>query len=262
MIRALLVAATGMDAQKFNIDIIANNLANVNTVGYKKGRGEFAELIYQDIKSPGTSSSENSTLPSGIQVGLGSKIVSVQKLFQQGEFVTTGNNLDLVIEGDGFFKLTMPDGSEAYTRAGSFRLDGEGRIVTGEGFLLNPEITIPSTSTSITIGSDGKVTVMEAGNTNPTEVGTIELVRFVNPGGLKPIGRNLYIQTAASGDPIEGTPGTEGIGTILQGFVEMSNVNVVEEMVNMIISQRAYETCSKAIQATEEILQMTNNLKR
>lgn len=262
MIRALLVAATGMNAQKFNIDIIANNLANVNTVGYKKGRGEFAELVYQDIKSPGTSSSENSILSSGIQVGLGSKIVSVQKLFQQGEFVTTGNNLDLVIEGDGFFKLTMPDGSDAYTRAGSFRLDGEGRIVTSEGFLLNPEITIPPTSTSITIGNDGKVTVIEAGNTNPTEVGTIELVRFVNPGGLKPIGRNLYIQTAASGDPIEGTPGTEGIGTILQGFVEMSNVNVVEEMVNMIISQRAYETCSKAIQTTEEILQMTNNLKR
>jgi len=262
MIRALLVAATGMEAQKFNIDLIANNLANVNTVGYKKSRGEFAELIYQDIKAAGTSSSENSTLPSGIQLGLGTKIVSTQKLFQQGDFISTGNTLDLVIEGDGFFKITMPDGSEAYTRSGSFRLDSEGRIVTSDGYLLDPEITIPSTATSITIGNDGKVTVIEAGNTNPTEVGTIELVRFINPGGLKPIGRNLYMATSASGDPIEGTPGTEGIGTVLQGFVEMSNVNVVEEMVNMIISQRAYEICSKAIQSTDEILQMTNNLKR
>lgn len=262
MLRALLVAATGMEAQKFNIDVIANNLANVNTIGYKKGRGDFAELIYQDVKSPGTSSSENSTLPNGIQLGLGTKIVSIQKLFQQGDFISTGNNLDLVIEGDGFFKVTMPDGTESYTRSGSFRLDSEGRIVTSDGYLLSPEITIPSTATSITIGSDGKVTVLEAGNTNPTEVGTIELVRFVNPGGLKPIGRNLYLATSSSGDPIEGTPGTEGIGTILQGFVEMSNVNVVEEMVNMIVSQRAYEICSKAIQSTDEMFQMTNNLKR
>lgn len=262
MIRALLVAATGMEAQKYNIDVIANNLANVNTVGYKKGRAEFAELIYQDIKTPGTSSSENSTLPSGIQLGLGTKIVSTQKLFQQGDFISTGNSLDLVIEGDGFFKITMPDGTEAYTRSGSFRLDSEGRIVNSEGYLLSPEITIPPTSVSITIGGDGKVTVMEAGNANPTEVGTIELVRFVNPGGLRPIGKNLYVVTNASGDPIEGTPGTEGIGTILQGFVEMSNVNVVEEMVNMIVCQRAYEICSKAIQSTDELLQMANNMKR
>lgn len=262
MIRALLVAATGMEAQKYNIDVIANNLANVNTVGYKKGRADFAELIYQDLKSPGTSSSENSILPSGIQLGLGTKIVSTQKLFQQGDFVSTGNHLDVVIEGDGFFKITMPDGTEAYTRSGSFRLDSEGRIVNSEGYLLSPEITIPSTAVSITIGGDGKVTVMEAGNTNPTEVGTIQLVRFINPGGLKPVGKNLYVVSSASGDPIEGIPGTEGIGTILQGFVEMSNVNVVEEMVNMIVSQRAYEVCSKAIQTTDEFLQIANNMKR
>lgn len=262
MIRALLVAATGMDAQKFNIDVIANNIANVNTVGYKKGRAEFAELIYQDIKSPGTASTENTTLPSGVQLGLGTKIVSIQKLFQQGDFVSTGNNLDLVIEGEGFFKILLPDGTEAYTRSGSFRLNNDGKIVNSEGYPLSPEITIPPNAVSITIGSDGKVTVMEGGNTTPTEVGTIELVRFVNPGGLRPIGKNLYVVTASSGDPIEGRPGTEGIGTILQGFVEMSNVNVVEEMVNMIVSQRAYEICSKAIQSTDELLQMANNMKR
>jgi flagellar basal-body rod protein FlgG len=262
MLRSLFIAATGMEAQKLNIDVIANNLANVNTVGFKKSRADFQELIYQDIKTPGAVSAEGAEIPSGIQVGLGVKPVAVQKLFIQGDFVHTGNNLDLVIEGDGFFQVTMPDGTIAYTRSGAFKLDSEGRIVNSDGYPLEPSITVPANTTSITASSDGKITVQQAGTVAPTEIGQIELARFINPGGLKPMGKNLFAPTASSGDVVTGNPSAEGLGTIEQGYVEMSNVNVVEEMVNMIVSQRAYEINSKAVQASDEMLQTANNLKR
>jgi flagellar basal-body rod protein FlgG len=262
MLRSLFTAATGMEAQQLNIDVIANNLANVNTVGFKKSRADFQELFYQDLKTPGATSAEGSEIPSGIELGLGVRPVAVQKLFLQGDFANTGNSLDLVIEGDGFFQIMTPDGTIAYTRAGAFKLDSEGRIVNSDGYPLEPNITIPTDTLSITAGSDGKITVLQAGSTTPSEIGQIELARFINPGGLKANGRNLFTLTASSGDPLLGTPGTEGFGTINQGFLELSNVNIVEEMVNMIISQRAYEVNSKAIQTSDEMLQITNNLKR
>lgn len=262
MLRSLFIAATGMEAQKLNIDVIANNLANVNTVGFKKSRADFQELFYQDLKTPGATSAEGSEVPSGIQMGLGVRPVAVQKIFLQGDFANTGNSLDLVIEGDGFFQIMMPDGTIGYTRSGAFKLDSEGRIVNSDGYPLEPSITIPTDTINITVGSDGKITVLQAGSSTPSEIGQIEVARFINPGGLKSIGRNLFTPTASSGDPLLGTPGTEGFGTINQGFVELSNVNIVEEMVNMIISQRAYEVNSKAIQTSDEMLQIINNLKR
>ncbi|NWF52957.1 MAG: flagellar basal-body rod protein FlgG [Nitrospirae bacterium] len=262
MLRSLYIAATGMEAQKLNIDVIANNLANVNTVGFKKSRADFQELFYQDLKTPGATSAEGSEVPSGIQMGLGVRPIAVQKIFLQGDFANTGNSLDLVIEGDGFFQIMMPDGTIGYTRSGAFKLDSEGRIVNSDGYPLEPNITIPTDTLNITVGSDGKITVLQAGSSTPSEIGQIELARFINPGGLKSIGRNLFIPTASSGDPLLGTPGTEGFGTINQGFVELSNVNIVEEMVNMIISQRAYEVNSKAIQTSDEMLQIVNNLRR
>jgi len=262
MIRSLFITATGMEAQKLNIDVIANNLANVNTIGYKRSRTDFEELMYQELRTPGAPSAEGAQIPSGIQIGLGVRPVAVHKIFQQGDFVQTGNSLDLVIEGDGFFQVIMPDGTVAYTRAGTFKLDSEGRVVSSNGYPIEPLITIPPDTLSISIASDGKVTVMQAGSTTPTEIGQIELARFINPGGLKSIGKSLYVTTASSGEAIIGNPGTEGLGTITQGFVEMSNVNVVEEMVNMIVSQRAYEINSKAVQMADEMLQITNNIKR
>ncbi len=262
MIRSLFIAATGMEAQQLNIDVISNNLANVNTAGYKRSRADFQELIYQDIVAPGTSSSEGAVIPSGIELGLGVTPVAVQKVFLQGDFVQTGNNLDMVIEGDGFFQITKPDGEVAYTRSGAFKMDSEGRIVTSDGYLLEPSVTIPSNTKNITIGSDGKITVIQAGSTTPIEVGQIELARFINPGGLKAIGKSLFEPTASSGEATVNKPGSEGLGTINQGYIEMSNVNIVEEMVNMIISQRAYEINSKAVQASDEMLQVANSLKR
>lgn len=262
MIRSLFIAATGMEAQKLNIDVIANNLSNVNTAGFKKGRADFQELMYQNIKTPGALSAEGAQIPSGIQVGLGVRPVAVQKIFTQGDFASTGNNLDMVIEGDGFFKILKPDGEVAYTRTGAFKLDSEGRIVTSDGYPLEPSITIPSNTLNITVGSDGKVSALQAGSAAPTEVGQIELARFINPAGLKALGKNLFVPTGSSGEPITGNPGSEGIGTIAQGFLELSNVNIVEEMVNMIVSQRAYEINSKAVQASDDMLQIANNLRR
>lgn len=262
MIRSLFTAATGMEAQKINIDVIANNLANANTVGYKKARADFQELIYQNIKSPGAVSAEGAQVPTGIQVGLGVKPVAVQKVFDQGDFVHTGNPLDLVIEGDGFFQISMPDGTVAYSRAGAFKLDNEGRIVNSDGYPIEPGITVPANTLNINVSSDGKISVIQAGSTTPVEIGQIELARFINPGGLKSIGKNLFISTDSSGEATTGNPASEGLGTINQGFIELSNVNVVQEMVNMIISQRAYEINSKAVQASDEMLQTANNLKR
>jgi len=262
MIRSLFIAATGMNAQNLKIDVIANNLANVNTVGYKRGRADFQDLMYQTLKAPGATSAEGNQLPSGIQVGLGTKPAAVQKIFQQGDFVQTGNNLDLVIEGDGFFQIAMPDGTIAYTRTGAFKMDSDGRVVNSDGYLLEPAITIPEDTLDINIGSDGKVTVIQASSGTATEIGQIELTRFINPKGLKAIGKNLFLPTDSSGEPTTLNPGSEGVGTIAQGFLENSNVNIVEEMVNMIISQRAYEINSKAIQTSDEMLQLANNLRR
>ena len=251
-----------MEAQKLNLDVISNNLANANTVGYKKSRADFQELLYQNLSTPGTTSAEGTQTPSGIQIGLGVKPIAVQRNFQQGDFVQTGNNLDLVIEGDGFFQVLMPDGTTGYTRAGSFKLDNQGKVVTSDGYPIEPSVTIPTNTTSITVGSNGKVSVVQAGSTTPTEVGQIEIARFINPVGLQSLGKNLYTVTASSGDATTGNPGTEAFGTISQGFIEMSNVNVIEEMVNMIMSQRSYEIASKTVQAADEMLQTANNIKR
>lgn len=262
MIRSLFTAASGMQAENLNIDVISNNLANVNTSGYKKSRAEFQDLLYQTLREPGARSTITTEIPSGVQVGLGVKPVAVNRVFSQGNFKHTGNPLDIVIEGEGFFQVTLPDGTIAYTRSGSFSKDSTGRIVTNDGYPLEPSITIPADATGITIGNDGTVTIMRPGETTATEVGTIQLAKFVNPAGLKSIGKNMFLNTASSGDPIQGTPGLEGFGTMAQGFQEMSNVDIVEELVNMIIAQRSYETNARSIRAADEMLNRAINLGR
>ena len=262
MLRTLWIAASGMEAQGLNIDVISNNLANVNTAGFKRSRADFQDLLYETLRLPGAASTAGTRVPTGIQLGHGTRPVAIQKIFLQGDYQHTQNELDMAIEGDGFFQVLQPNGEVAYTRAGAFKLDSEGRIVTSDGFPVEPEISIPSDTTKISIGTDGTVSVLQAGEIESTEVGTIELARFINPAGLKSIGRNLYLPTSASGDVIVGTAGEDGFGTIAQGYLEMSNVSVVEEMVNMIIAQRAYEINSKAIQTADEMLQMANNVKR
>ena len=262
MDRSLFIAATGMEAQRINIDVISNNLANVNTGGFKKSRADFQELMYQNIKTAGAVSADGSETPTGIQIGLGVKPAAVQKIFQQGDFISTGNSLDLVIEGKGFFQVSTPDGEIAYTRAGAFKLDSEGNIVNSDGYALEPSITIPANTLEMTITPDGTVSALQPGSNTSVQVGQIETAQFINPGGLKALGKNLFSPTGSSGEAATGNPGSEGLGTINQGFLEMSNVNVVEEMVNMIVSQRAYELNSKVIQSTDEMLQLANNLKR
>ena len=262
MMRALWSAATGMLAKQLDMDVIANNLANVNSAGFKKSRVDFQDLMYQTIRTAGSTVAQGSRVPTGIQVGLGTRAAAIQKVFSQGDFIQTENPLDLVIEGDGFFQVLLPDGSTAYTRTGAFKVDSDGRVVTSDGFVMEPELAVPANAVDISIGTDGTVTIQVAGENTPTELGQIQLARFLNPGGLMSIGRNLYKPTAASGDPAVGTPGLEGIGTIAQKFLEMSNVKVVEEMVNMIIAQRAYEVNSKAIQTSDEMLAAANNLRR
>ncbi|MBA3029222.1 MAG: flagellar basal-body rod protein FlgG [Desulfobacteraceae bacterium] len=262
MLRTLSIAATGMQAQALNIDVIANNLANVNTSGFKKSRADFQDLLYQTLRPAGSQSSEGTQVPTGIQLGQGTRPAAVQKIFVQGEYQFTQNELDLAIEGDGFFQVLQPNGETGYSRGGSFKLDGEGRIVTSDGFLMEPEIAIPADSTTLSVGMDGTVSVMQAGQTDSTVLGNINIVRFSNPAGLNSIGRNLYLPTSASGTPTEGTPGQDGLGILSQGYLEMSNVSVVDEMVNMITAQRAYEINSKAISTADEMLQMANNLKR
>jgi len=262
MIRSLWTSATGMQAQVLNLDVISNNLANVNTTGFKKSRAEFQDLLYETLRPAGTSSSQDSQVPTGIQIGHGTRPSTVLKIFTQGTMENTENELDLAIEGDGFFQIILPNGETAYTRDGAFKLDNDGRVVNSDGFALEPEITIPSDTRSISVGMDGTVSVLQAGDTIPSEIGTIELARFVNPAGLVSTGRNLYITSEASGDEMTGIPGEDGLGTIAQGFLEMSNVSVVDEMVNMITAQRAYETNSKSIQTADEMLQLANNIKR
>ncbi len=262
MIRGLFSAASGMQAQQLNLDTIANNLANVNTTGFKRSRVDFQDLLYQSFKAAGAASAAGAEVPTGIQVGHGVRPVATQKLFTQGNFQQTENPLDLVIEGDGFFQIQRPDGTTAYSRSGAFKRDGNGKVVTSDGFSLHPEITVPANAKSVTIGSDGIVSAILAGQTASQNVGTIELARFVNPAGLNSIGRNLFTATSASGDATTGAPGANGLGTIGQGFLESSNVSVVEEMVNLIVSQRAYEAGSKAVQSADEMLQIANNLRR
>lgn len=262
MLRTLSIASTGMQAQALNIDVISNNLANVNTTGFKRSRADFQDLLYQTLRPAGVASASGSEVPTGIQLGHGTRPVATQKIFLQGDYQHTKNDLDMAIEGDGFFQILQPNGEVAYTRAGSFKLDSEGRIVTSDGFVMEPEITIPTDSVAISIGTDGTVSVLLAGEPEPSEIGTIQLVRFINPAGLSNIGRNLYEETSVSGDARVGTAGEDGYGTIAQGYLEMSNVSVVDEMVNMITAQRAYEINSKSIQTADEMLQMANNIKR
>ena len=262
MIRSLWTSATGMQAQSMNLDVISNNLANVSTAGFKKSRAEFQDLLYETIRPAGTPSSQDTEVPAGIQLGHGTRPSSVLKLFSQGDLENTKNELDLAIEGDGFFQIVLPNGETAFTRDGGFKLDSNGRIVNADGFSLEPEITVPTDAISISVGMDGTVSVLQAGDSTPTEVGTIELARFVNPSGLISMGKNLYITTEASGDELTGTAGEDGLGTIAQGFLEMSNVSVVDEMVSMITAQRAYEANSKSIQTADEMLAIANNVKR
>lgn len=262
MIRSMWAAASGMQAQSLNIDVIANNLANVTTSGFKRSRAEFQDLLYETMQPPGGSTSENTQAPTGIQLGHGVRPVAVAKNFTEGELQLTKNELDLAIEGDGFFQVTLPNGTTAYTRAGAFKLDKEGRIVTPDGFLLSPEISIPTDSISLSVGLDGTVSALQAGESAPRQLGTIQLARFTNPAGLQSMGKNLFLPTDASGTAIVGTAGEQTFGTISQGFLEMSNVSIVDEMVNMITAQRAYETNSKVVQASDDMLQAANNLKR
>lgn len=262
MLRTLWIAASGMEAQALNIDVISNNLANVNTAGFKRSRADFQDLLYQTLRPAGSSSSSGTEVPTGIQLGQGTRPVAVQKIFIQGDYQHTQNELDIAIEGDGFFQIVQPNGEVAYTRAGAFKLDSEGRIVTSDGYLMEPELSVPTDSVAVAIGIDGTISVLQAGETEPVEIGTLQLARFVNPSGLMSIGRNLYLSTLASGEAVTGIGGEDGFGTLAQGYLEMSNVSVVEEMVNMIVAQRAYEVNSKAIQTADEVLQMANNVKR
>ena len=257
MIRALHTAATGMEAQQQRIDVTANNLANVNTNGFKKSRADFQDLLYQNNRIAGTSSAQGVAAPTGMQVGTGVRTASTYRSHSTGDLAQTGNEFDLAIEGRGFFQVSLPGGEQAYTRAGNFTVDGQGQITTPDGYLLEPSISVPPGATSVEIGDDGTVSATLPGETASTEVGQIQLVDFVNPAGLESIGRNFYKQTTASGDPQVGTPGLEGLGTTRQGFLELSNVKVVEEMISLISSQRAYEINSKVIQASDEMLQTT-----
>ncbi len=262
MLRALYTAASGMNAQQLNIDNIAHNLANVNTIGFKSRRADFQDLLYQNLRQAGAASTANTDIPVGLQIGLGTKPVATEILLTQGDFSATQNPLDMVIEGQGFFQVRLTDGQTAYTRNGSFHLDRDGNVVTADGDFLDPQISIPQDQVSVTIGADGTVSVLQAGQTQPQQVGKIEIANFQNAAGLQAIGKNLYLATQASGEPIVGTPGENGLGTLLSGFVEQSNVSVVEEMVNMIVSQRAYEASSKVIRTADEMLTQANNVVR
>lgn len=262
MIRALYTAATGMNAQETNIDNISNNLANVNTVGFKKGRADFQDLMYQYTVTPGAQTSQVTMNPTGVGVGLGVKTSSIQKVFTQGDLSSTGNQLDVAIEGDGFFQVLKPDGQFAYTRSGVFQLDFNGQLVTSDGYQVSPGIAIPQDALGITIAQDGTVSVTQPNNPIPAQVGQLVGVRFPNNAGLRAVGQNLYEQTQASGAPVNGIFSQLGFGRLNQGFIESSNVSVVEQVVNMITAQRAYEASSKGITTADEMLSSVINLKR
>ena len=262
MIRSLFTAATGMGAMQQNISVIANNLANVNTLGFKRSRAEFQDLLYQTFRIPGTQTPNGTQVPVGIQVGMGSKLAAVSKLFTQGDFQQTQNELDMAIQGKGFFQVLQADGTVAFTRQGTFRLDSNGQLVTADGEPMDPPITIPSDTMLLSISQSGEISVTQPGANTPNIVGRIELANFINPAGLISMGRGIYKESDASGPPLIGTPGDNELGTLQQGFVESSNVNVVEELTNMILAQRAYELNSKAITTSDEMLQTANNTKR
>ena len=264
MMRSLWTAASGMISQQFNIDTISNNLSNVNTTGFKKQRAEFEDLIYQTLLMAGTPATEITEVPTGIQVGHGSKVSATQKLFQQGSLQATGNQLDLALEGEGFLKVQLYDGTVAYTRDGSLKIDSNRQILNSNGYMLEPPVVLPENfiMDSLSISQDGRITAKVVGEDDPIDVGQLEIYRFVNPAGLSSIGGNLFKTTPASGEEIAGQPGMDGLAKTHQGFLEMSNVKVVEEMVNMIVAQRAYEINSKAIQTSDSMLQTAISLKR
>jgi len=259
MNQALWVAKTGLDAQQTRMAVVSNNLANVNTTGFKQGRAVFEDLLYQNVRQSGGQTSQDTMLPSGMNLGTGVRVVATEKLFTQGSLLQTDNAYDVAINGRGFFQIQTPNGEIAYTRDGAFQVDDQGQLVTSSGYIVDPGISIPDSTQSITIGNDGTVTVKLDGQSATTQVGTLQIADFINPVGLQPVGENLYIETAASGAPQPGTPGQDGLGRLAQGALESSNVNVVSELVNMIETQRAYEMNSKAISTNDQMMQYINN---
>ena len=259
MNQSLWIAKTGLDAQQTKMSVISNNLANASTSGYKRSRAVFEDLLYQNQRQPGAQSSQDTLYPTGLMIGTGVRTVATEKLFSQGAMAQTENPLDVGIDGQGFLQILMPDGSLGYTRDGALQVDNQGQLVNSNGYAVQPAITIPDDAQSITIGTDGTVSVRSAGSSSTTQVGSLQLVDFINPAGLQPTGGNLYLESSASGSPQTGTPGQNGLGTLMQGYVEGSNVNVVEELVSMIETQRAYEMNSKAISTSDQMLQFVNN---
>lgn len=263
MYRALFTAASGMEAQQMNLENVANNLANANTTGFRRRRLQFQDLMYQNLIVPGSAATQQTTVAAGLQIGLGTRSSASEMIQSQGDFSTTGNPLDMAIQGPGFFQVKMPSGETAYTRSGTFHLDAQGNLVTADGNPIEPSITIPSGASSISIGTDGTVSVTMPGQTAAQQVGSIQLAEFPNPGGLNSVGNNLFMPTTASGDPIVGTPGgSEGLGTIQQGALEQSNVNVVEEFIQMVLAQRSYEANSRVVRAADEMFQQVNGMTR
>ncbi len=260
MIRSLWISKTGLEAQQTQMDVVSNNLANVSTTGFKRSRAVFEDLLYQNLRQPGAQSSQQTQIPSGLQIGTGVRPVAAERIHTQGNLQQTSNKLDMVIQGSGFFQVLMPDGSTAYTRDGSFQTDNQGQLVTSNGYVVQPAMTIPANATTVTVGMDGVVTITQAGATAPVQVGSMQLATFINPAGLESMGQNLYLESASSGTPSTNVPGTNGTGSINQGYVETSNVNVVEELVNMIQTQRAYEINSKAITTSDQMLQKLSQI--
>ena len=254
MIRSLWIARTGLDAQQTQLDVISNNLANVSTNGFKRGRAVFEDLLYQTLRQPGAQSSQQTQIPSGLQLGTGVRPVSTARIFTQGNIQKTDNSLDVAVQGNGFFQVLLPDGTTGYTRDGSFQKDNQGQIVTADGYPVQPNITIPANALTVSIGTDGTVSITQSGTAATTQIGSIQLATFINPGGLQSIGQNLFLETASSGAPPPNTPGTNGAGIVNQGYVETSNVNVAEELVTMIQTQRAYELNSKVVSTSDAML--------
>lgn len=260
MIRSLWISKTGLDAQQTQLDVISNNLANVSTNGFKRSRAIFEDLLYQTVRQPGAQSSQQTQLPSGLQLGTGVRPVATERIFTQGNVNQTSNDKDVAIQGAGFFQVLMPDGTSAYTRDGAFQTDSQGQLVTSSGYVVQPPITVPANATKLTVGRDGTVSITQPGTAANTQIGTLQVATFINPAGLESRGENLYVETAASGTPNPNTPGTNGAGALWQGYVETSNVNVVEELVNMIQTQRAYEINSKAITTSDQMLAKLSQL--
>lgn len=260
MINSLWISKTGMQAQQTQLDVISNNMANVSTNGFKRASAVFEDLMYQNLRQVGAADTEQNNLPTGLQIGLGVRTVATSRQFSQGSLQQSGNQLDIAVNGQGFLQVALPDGTTGYTRDGSLQVDSQGRLVTSNGMAIAGDITVPAEAQSVTIGSDGVVTAKVPGNAQPQQLGNIELATFINPAGLEPRGQNLYTETVASGNPVTGAPGTAGMGTLMQGYVETSNVNVVQELVTMIQTQRAYEMNSKAIQTSDQMLQRLGQL--